>query len=174
MLKKIILFMIIISMLCMMVACSDGDKQKNTDLTYEEQVEQFGNKLANLMNNGEYEKVCEYWSEAYVSCGEIAYGKSYSELKSQYKANCINNNLHNCKVESVEAYETDDGDKIYAMMISYYVYNQNNDKKYMSDLLYVFKEGEEFVYAAKEKIIPIEKIIELSKEKYQFSSLISE
>lgn len=166
--------MIIISMLCMMIACSDVDKQNSIDLTYEEQVKQLGNEIAEMMNNGAYEKVCKYWSEAYVSCCEIAYGKSYSELKSQYKANCINNNFRNCKVESLEVYETANGDKIYCMIMSYYVYNQNNDKTYMTDPIYVFKEGDKFVYASKDKRIPIEKIIEVSKDKYQFSSFISE
>lgn len=171
MLKKIIVFTIILSMLSVMVACSKDNKEESRELTYEEQVEQFGKKITGLMNGKEYVKIAEYWSEAYVSLLENELDKSFSELKSMYKVNCINKNIRNAKVESVEIVETLDKDKIYCITISCY-YDQNNDKTYAEDKLYVFMEGDKMVFI--DRTLEIEDVIKVSKEKYQFASPITE
>lgn len=168
MLKKSIIFIIIALVLLMAVACSDNKKE----LTSEEQVVAFGNKIAQTINAKEYEKVCGYWSQAYVKFGEKQYKKSYNDLKKEYRVRCSNLNLEDASIKSIDIYSVSEDEKIYCMVMSVYYYNKYNKKCYTEETLYVFKEDDRFVFS--DISVPIEDVIELSKSQYNFSSPVTE
>ena len=168
--KKSILIGFVFILMLVAVACSNSENTKK-ELQGSDEVIEFGNRIARMMNAREYDDICEYWSQAYVELGEAKYKKSSIELIKDYRVNCTNLKVEDASVESIDIYEISENEKIYSIVISVYGY-KNNTRSYMEEIIYVFKEDGEFVFS--NAAIPLKDVIELSKSKYGFSSPVSE
>ena len=172
MLKKTIIFGMLIVILSTMVACSVDNNEHKSKLTYKEEVEKFGNKLVEMYNAKEYEKICECWSQAFIKLSEKKYRKTYAEMKKDYKIQVLNSNLVDASVESIEIIKVSENERVHGIVMSFYYYNEYNKRCYDEVTFYVFKEGDKLVIS--DVSIPIEEVIELSKDKYDFASPVGE